>query len=155
MLIQGRILCEPPDWWMKSRSSRGNMHGLGGVGKIRLHKAPLEQTKSAKVFAPHNLDNATLGEDICSLIIGWTSDKTTDLVIVAVIEPRDIDPPCTGHISHVGVVTGNDNPASGFIVLENTDGLWNRIGILSLALTRRSIRKSRDQLRSARKQRAS
>ena len=57
------------------------------------------------------------------MVVGWTGDKTKDLVIVELVEPCDIDPLCTGHITHVGVVTSNDDPTGGFIVLENSDGL--------------------------------
>ena len=122
----------PPDW-RKSRSGRGNMHGLGGVGKIRLHKALLEHPKGVEVLAPYDFVDTRLGEDVGSLIVGWTCYKPEYLVVVALVEPRD--PLCAGHVSHVWVVTCDDDSAGSLIVLKDADGLWDRSVLFDFALT--------------------
>ena len=111
------------------------MHGLGGVGKIGLHKALLEHPEGVEILAPHDLVNARFGEDVSSLIVRWTCYKSKYLVVVALVEPCDIDPLCAGHVSHVGIVACDDDPAGSFIVFEDTDGLWDRSVVLYLALT--------------------
>ena len=114
----------------------GGMHGLG---KIRLHKPLLEHPEGVEVLAPHDLVNARFGEDVSSLIVGGACYKSKHLVVVAFVEPCDINPLCAGHVSHVGIVTSNDDPACSFIVFKDTDGLWDRSVAFYFALTDNGI----------------
>ena len=99
-----------------------------------MQKPLLEHPKGVEILAPYGLVDARLCEDVGSLIVRRACNETEYLVVVSLIEPRDINPLGTRHVSHIRVVSGDDYSACGFIVLKDADWLWDRCVIFYLTL---------------------
>ena len=78
-------------------------------------------TDRHEVTTPDLGIGTSLGEDVTSLKLGGARNKREVAAMIALVESRDIDTLSTRHMTHVGIVTGNDDTNSGLVIFHDAE----------------------------------